>query len=438
MTFLKKGQKDKIGVFKEASKGKEVSSEIKPFFYTEFENFVESRNSENAVVVQVSNFDMKLCHRADLLLRSRDFNNCDFSLQLANCLTKDSATIYMECKNVNNRGLKRMLAILKDVKALFDNRVRIIIVTESSMKAELSQLSEHDFSCSEPVNKKPRVEENDHLEGASEEKKSEENEQYLADQGSLEQTISAVSEYKAIIESKSKEVEKLSSEIGDLKQIKNLEESTYKDKMLESDKTIEKLNSDVQLLRTENDSLVKENNLLEKDKDKVSKENRILTLEVAEENEKINILMIERDNLKSENENLKKEIMDLKVDNDSLKLKRDELQSNIVQPEEESENREKYSDLKKLKEAILNNQLNLKNCLAPEIVKKSVPKLHFKAVTSRDKDGLVVFSVTILKGDLVQNYDNLLVFEGLGINTKIAKINAFDKFIENVVNYDPK
>ena len=47
---------------------------------------------------------------------------------------------------------------------------------------------------------------------------------------------------------------------------------------------------------------------------------------------------------------------------------------------------------------------------------------------------MVSFSVKIVKGDIILDYDKLLNFNGQGVNTRLAKINAFEKFIKNVEN----
>jgi hypothetical protein len=73
---------------------------------------------------------------------------------------------------------------------------------------------------------------------------------------------------------------------------------------------------------------------------------------------------------------------------------------------------------------------------APEIVKTSIPDLHFRKEITKTEEGQVIFSVKILKGEIIQDFAELKEFSGKGASFKLAKINAFEMFIKNVENYN--
>ena len=203
-------------------------------------------------------------------------------------------------------------------------------------------------------------------------------------------------------------------------------------------------------MKLENDSLKQENGILEKVNDSLKQENlsqkdkngrleqknsnfKLENDRLKQENSSSQIendsFKIENDSLKMENGRLKTENDSFKTENDNLKTENDSLKTeNILnkkpqQPEDSlSETLNMKSDLRKLIEIIQENQKNLKKASAPEIVKKSIPKLHFNAVITTGEDGLVNFSVTILKGDIIQDYEKLLVFKGEGVNRNWLKL----------------
>ena len=269
MTFFLKGRSDKHGALKEISKSKEVSfikSLETPDFYTKFEKFVDSRTSEEAVIVSISQFDARFCHKADLVLQSKDFNCCDFTLQLATCLTQDMSTMYLECKDVNRRGLKRLLAILEDIKVLFDRRVRIILVSESTICEELIKLSEHDFGPHKNVNKRARSDDNEV------ETESCREEELLSAKNSFAVKIA---EYNMNLEAKLQEISKLNVELEDLKRNTTQKDLSFESKMLETENQVEKLN----ILKKGHDSILKETITMKETIDSMKKEISNLLLE---------------------------------------------------------------------------------------------------------------------------------------------------------------
>ena len=108
MKVLYLGKADASGEFKEVSKSTSVTkSSVKPFYFSELEQFLQRRILVHAAIVSVSKLKSRIFHKADLVLFSSDLNSCNFSLKLGKSLAEDSTTIYIECENLIRRGVKR-------------------------------------------------------------------------------------------------------------------------------------------------------------------------------------------------------------------------------------------------------------------------------------------------------------------------------------------
>ena len=161
MKFLFLGKADSRGEFTESSKSKEKkplsSSLITPSYYSEMKSYFETDSSESVIIVSISNIKFSEVYKCDLNLTSRDLNYANFSLQLASCLTLPSSTIFIECSNLKKRGLMRLVEILKRLKALFDNSVRVILTSETGLPSEVNHICDKDFSTFESPCKKAKV-----------------------------------------------------------------------------------------------------------------------------------------------------------------------------------------------------------------------------------------------------------------------------------------
>ena len=138
MTFLFLCKADSRGEFTESSKAKEKNplstSHTTPSYYSEMNSYFETDISDSVIIVSISNIKFSEVYECDLMLTSRDLNYANFSLQLANCLTLPSSTIFIECSNLKKRGLMRLMEFLKRLKALFDNRVRVTLTSEKEFQ----------------------------------------------------------------------------------------------------------------------------------------------------------------------------------------------------------------------------------------------------------------------------------------------------------------
>jgi peptidoglycan hydrolase CwlO-like protein len=507
MRFLYKGKADVIGEFKEKSKSRvnPINSSGTPVYYSELEKFVELRLSECAVIVSITKNKFRAYHRSDLVLSSTDLNSCDFCLLLGNCLAKDSSNVYIECDNLNRRGKNRLLAILKDMKLYFDNRVCIILISVTRMPSELQELSEIELCLSEPVKKKlkagdivnveecavklglldnPKVDSSEKSHGTE----SEGNQEHKLEIGStLVEFKIKMEESNQIIKSLNEDHERLQKDHENLqkdhKSLQKDEKSLQKDhdSLIMDRESLQKvhnsLQKDQESLQEDYDRLLKDYKSLEKDQGSFNNAHQSLqrdhlSLEKDQEDLKKDQESLQKDHvslqedhvsLKEDHASLKKEnaslqnvyqqllkehqssiveIESFKVERTRLKGERDTSPPVILSENSESDVvhvktfKSEGTELRNLKDIIKVNQRNLKTATAPTIVKQSIPKLHYKTNITKKEDGMISYSVIILKGDIIQDYDELLEFDGQGVNIRLAKINAFEKFINNVEKYD--
>ena len=128
--FLNRAKFDDLGDFSEKSVTVQPSSikknKLIPRFWSEITKCQESETCDECLIVALRIPDDDQCldlYNCDLLITARDLNECNFRKQLGKCLLTDNSTIYIEISNLTIRGSERLIAILRDFKALFDNRV---------------------------------------------------------------------------------------------------------------------------------------------------------------------------------------------------------------------------------------------------------------------------------------------------------------------------
>ena len=447
MLFLYMGKSDSIGVFGENSKCGERKhgkvSSVGKTYSDKLETFLISRLSNTAAIVSISSFNDGELDNVNLKLTSRDFNCSDFSTQLADCLTRDSCMIHIECSELNRRGLKRLVGILNKMSTLFDNRVRIVLLSVKILPPELQEFTEKDFASSylETPPKKARVEILERSKRHESELKEAnakvldlfmENKELNAKNDKLNREIL---KYKQGLDVKLKESQQLSS---DLEGIKAFAETVQaeKDTVTQNYTNLEANHQSVKIENTQL-SLVSEN--LKAENDKMGTVQRTLELKLESLQKKSDL---EKSFVGAEKEKLKVEVENLMVENNSMRyemdvLKKEKESVNVENITLKNKDKSKMSDFDDFKECIKANQRKLINSSAPEIVRKSMPKLHFKSLFDKEENGNVTISVKILRAGVIQCYGDLLEFQGSGSNKKKAKINAFENFIENVLQFDP-
>ena len=478
MRFLYKGQCDVIGKLEEVSKAKVHAARNNaagtPLYFSEFEKFLEGRSKECAVIVSVEKEKFRSYFKSDLVLSSKDINECDFSFLLGTCLAEKSSNIYIECDDLNRRGLQRLLAILKDITSYFDRRVCIFLVTGSngsSLKHELKVLAECDLcQIEEPVKKKFKLKEISEevllKDGVSVEMdnkfaslKSKYDKLIIVHKG-LETSHEGLLNDQEILKGDHVKLQlDIAREVKEREQWKknsdclNEDYRSLKEKVKSSD--IEHEN-----LKNVNESLKSKLNELELENEKnkkmyyTSKES-LETFKVKHEHLEMDYGILERRYDASENlkKVLEKDLTSVETDlssqkeanvtlmkeHERLDVKQQELVNDITKLKEgvkESAKEVKNGALKTLNDTLESNKSKFSTISAPELVKKSIPRYHCAVDISNSENKQVKYSVNILKGDIIEDFTELKVFFGVGESVKTAKINAYEKFINNVKSFD--
>ena len=494
MRFLFKGKSDAVGSFKELSDCKVIQRKNGggvPMFKVELESFQKSRLLQCANIVSFVNMrSLRIFNKGDLYISSKDLNYSDFAIQLGTCLAETSPTIYFECDDLNKRGLKRLQDLLTDFRGLFDSRVLVILLSQSALATEISEFSEKEFCISEPARKKAKLESDcefldvkvkeDSLERDMLDKKRD-IEIYELKKGCedmkkgkeyYQQKYDALKEEHDTSLKKDVEIEKVLRDYDNLK--KEHETIVNDNKKLECEK--ETIVSDNNRLMFEMKSFVSSNEIMKSEIESIKMDNKrfknvhesvvIDKNRSKTENEKIvndnnqlkmtnNTFAKENDSLKTENVNIVKDNNSLKMENNSLVLENARLKTendtlvmdnnrlkmeNIAVVKDncglQDENVNKDGVFQKLVDSILENRNNLKSADAPEIIKKSIPKLHYSADVSNSENGSVCYSVNIKRGFVIQDYKELAFVQGYGATKKMAKIVAFKNLIENILKFN--
>ena len=137
--LLNRAKFDELGDFCEKSVTVQPSTRKKgklvPRFWGEITKCQESKTCDECLIValRIPDDDQSLyLYNCDLLITARDINDCNFRKQLGKCLLNENSTMYIEVSNLTIRGSDRLMAILRDFQALFDNRVCVVLISKLS------------------------------------------------------------------------------------------------------------------------------------------------------------------------------------------------------------------------------------------------------------------------------------------------------------------
>ena len=124
----------------------EKSVDIHSELLNDIETVSDQRLRENAFVVScdgglVSDL-LNALSESYLTVDSNDLNKCSFSSELGKLFLSDRLYLFMETSNLTTSGKERLVKIVKQVKTLFDNRVRVVLYGEPHFE-ELSEKRFH-------------------------------------------------------------------------------------------------------------------------------------------------------------------------------------------------------------------------------------------------------------------------------------------------------
>ena len=458
--LLNRAKFDEIGTFSEKSVTVQPSETGKliPRFWTEIIKHQESAALEGCLIVMVRIPDndpsLDTMYKCDLLISSRDLNECNFRKLLGNCLLSHSSNVYIEVSDLTLRGSERLMALLRDFQSLFDNRIVVVLVSK------LSCVSSKVFSRFTAV-----TIESDYVETAP---KHENKKRKFSPSHERESD-----EWKIKFEESEKKR-------------KEMEESVSKFRHLESEHN--KLENDYESLK--NDLLISKSKMEEKDlalskeaadnRSKLEDERKGKREEAAELQEEHEALLNESDakykNLEEEFNDLKKKLVNVQSEIDEHKLLEDKL--NKVNTELKDENKQLGDEILKLKKndtvgaesssdvvndnlgdengarssksmeasdseitkenvELIKNKISRIKAKCPsagshEILRKCFKKLHFDVKFSNKLycDDSFVCTMHIIEID--DGYEQLInkKWVGNGKSKKIAKMEAFLSFIK--------
>ena len=482
MRFMYRGKADVIGAFKETSKSKSPvrsSAGGTPSYYKELEKLLKKRTEKCAVIVSVIKDKFRSYYKSDLILSSNDLNVCDFSLLLGTCLAEQYSNIYIEVDDLTSRGLKRLVGMVKEVKNIFNSNVCVFLIsTGCSLNSELAQLSECELGQSElvePLKKKYKSEEDNNSLYEDMKSLKSDNEKHARDLDIIQKKYERLQEDHIQLQidhgrvvKENEAAQKMSVEIETVKsELENLKSVNAK---LKDDRDNWKKNSDClsennfSLKKDLEDSNIEQENLKNlndisnkdcesfKDKFEVSENDNInlnencdrLVVKLEDMKEKFDIsvkdheilktsLEKDRDSLQTDFDCLKKTNEDLLYNYEKVQLKIKSLEDNHRESDTSEES--KKGGIKSLKDTLVSIRERFVKASAPEIVSRSIPRLHCNVNIFNTTDKKVKYEVKILKGEVVEDFAELLEFEGTGVSVKKAKINAYEKFINKVETY---
>ena len=142
MDFFFLGKANQGKIFKKKSKSKVVAGKLSTETCDSIENieqFCDQRIEEGPIVISCDDDVFKeLCgsmSEPHYVLSSNDLNSCSFSKELGKIILQDKCNIFMATSDLSKLGKERVINIVKKMKFLFDNRIRVILYGVDCMEA---------------------------------------------------------------------------------------------------------------------------------------------------------------------------------------------------------------------------------------------------------------------------------------------------------------
>ena len=310
--FLRKGKADLIGEFTTKSRTTQHKYEDnEPSYWKSVLEAASESTSGRCLVMSFSSENSKISeyYMSDLFLSSEDLNTNYFHKKLAKSLIRESSVIYIEVnKKLTIRGSERLLSMLKDMKKLFDNRVKVFIVKyKKPLSLDIRNLVDVDVDvdCSgnlEPPSKKLKTKKVDDL--------VTQKEQVLLDEKEKKE---------ARLENEKKE---LREEIAELRKRSKEEYDKISVELKETKTKVHGLNVILQQKEVNEDTMESEKKVLRESKGSLKEELKDSKLYVQ------NLLEL----LKEKEENEAK----LEIDNNAVRVKLEEVKRKLEEGETKS------------------------------------------------------------------------------------------------------
>ena len=348
-------------------------------------NFEETRYAACAVIVGINDENvetsLKCIDRPFLLIPSNDLNSKNFTKQLGRIMLESSFIIIIRTGGLERSGSQRLLRFLKNIKDLFDSRVRVVLCVAEETDENITNYIEQMFTFEPSLAIESSIDSNIQIEKALKKTRVAE-----------EKVTTLQAENTLLINEKSV----LSG------QVYNLGEELK----------IQKVSN--QELAEKNEELLRANSVLA---GKVRKATHDFELAGIQHKQAMEVL---ENKFKAQ-----------QIESESLRANLDE--HSAQQQKEGATSDSKDSDISKIKD-------RLAKYMSKEL--SSVTKTNkcikdFKYSTEYEKDkvtGIIRSNVTITKGRIIMNYPDLTHFSGEGYDEESSKEKAFNNFIWSVMN----
>ena len=432
-----------------------------PQFFQKIVEFEKDSTDDSALIVELSQVGGKFQEfkkEPTLVLKAVDLNTKDFSLVLAQILVKAKSLIYIDIQFLTEKGVKRLSALLQDVKELFDDRLWVILFSQNESSGRFSTYVEKVFEFDSTNKGKTSLAEEEMSKGEGKKRLKSCESETNDDLKKLKKQISDLSELfdnEKLLHAETKSL--FSEETKALDQnIKNQEEINL---TLESDikdmKTVmcgdqERLRLSLlreKKLQMEKDELCREVQKVNETRKKAVQNEEELRLRLMKSEEEIFRLSTERQDMLAEKDQ-HEAVNSWKVKLLEIETEKDRLSEKVRMMEEErirlsstnSASQTKTvnvfdSPITHIVKNIKTNQKKNPKAEAKEIFHRSIKNLKYSVALTQIGPH-VKCVVLIEKGKEIMKYKDLLSVEAIASNKSSAEKEAFAILLERIIKFE--
>ena len=432
-----------------------------PQFFQKIIEFEKDSTDDSALIVELSQVGGKFQEfkkEPTLVLKAVDLNTKDFSLVLAQILVKAKSLIYIDTEFLTEKGVKRLSALLKDVKELFDDRLWVILFSQNESSGRFSTYVEKVFEFDSTNKGKTSLAEEEMSKGEGKKRLKSSESETNDDLEKFKKQISDISELfdnEKLLHAETKSV--FSEETKALDQnIKNQEEINL---TLESDikdmKTVmcgdqERLRLSLlreKKLQMEKDELCREVQKVNETRKKAGQNEEELRLRLIKSEEEIRRLSTERQDMLAEKDEheavnaCKVKLLEIETEKDRLSEKVRVMEEERIRPSStNSASQTKTvnvfdSPITHIVKNINTNQKKNPKAEAKEIFHRSIHNLKYSVALTQIGPH-VKCVVLIEKGKEIMKYKDLLSVEAIASNKISAENEAFANLLERIIKFE--
>ena len=426
-----------------------------PQFFQKIIEFEKDSSDDSALIVELSQVGGKFQEfkkEPTLVLKAVDLNNKDFSLVLAQILVKEKSIIYIDTQFLTEKGVKRLSALLKDVKELFDDRLWVILFSQNESSGRFSTYVEKVFEFDATNKGKTSL---------AEEEMSGEGKKRLKSSDDLEKLKKQISDLSELIDNEkllhaetkslfSEEAKALDQNIKNQEEINLTLESDIKDMKTVMCGDQERLRLSLlreKKLQMEKDELCREVQKVNETRKKAGQNEEELRLRLIKSEEEILRLSTERQDMLAERDQheavnaWKVKLLEIETEKDRLSEKVRMMEEERIRPSStHSASQTKTvnifdSPITHIVKNIKTNQKKNPKAEAKEIIHRSIQNLKY-SVALTQIGPQVKCVVLIEKGKEIMKYKDMLSGEAIASNKSSAEKEAFAILLERIIKFE--